>query len=699
MSAFALLMLSILTAAVLLLSGYFYGRIYQKYIPLLEGKDCTGIGVFTIFALFQILTFLMIPLQLNTFIALIALFLFILAGPVLALILRVDIKPQKYHLLAVCTGLLCTTVITIASARLNMNSTYFDTITYLSEVVESSKASRFGGMTYTSGEVLIGIDTVHDFTGYYYLWGMILRAVSTVFHPTGSLTPVYIWGATFLYSMCLGELIYNSVGTFFKKDQIKGLIFSLLILMPYFTNYYNTTLAFFGNTFRTLAVGWAILLAYYIILKKDASLFLPLTATYFANICMTSSGFFLNAFITAGLLFILAFRKAKTQKIWSGFVLSCIPTFHYALILLSIDFARNYILTIGAVATITLVLLLIVWLLRNHLLGFDRFITILLPIVFIGLCGISFLVRNGDYGYDFFFEQRSKNDMTINITSHESTRELIRNIMFYAMAACAVINRSKAKSFRRFLGILVLLFANPLVQPAVSTYMTSLAYVRTFDLFLNPFVLTYLVFSLYTVITSKVLQTELLAIASFVSLLLGLMNVMNYYSKSLQFQEVGYDWRLKTSPDTYDLYTYVQNNIADPDNKPSVLSQNVDLKGYVTGIYIPFTSTDYREVLQDPEDNTDKQDLVKLLYPSLRYTDTNPFEGALNYDKLPQIILDEGADYLVISNVTSVWNTRGWYDKVYLKMIDSGLCTMEYQNDTWALLKINKDYQAESTEG
>lgn len=699
MSAFALSMLSILTAAVLLLSGYFYGRIYQKYISLLEGKDCTGIGVFTIFALFQILTFLMIPLQLNTAIALIALFLFVIAGPLLALILRADIKPQKYHLVAVCSGLLCTIVITIASARLNMNSTYFDTVTYLSEVIESSKASTFGGMTYTSGAELIGVDAVHDFTGYYYLWGMILRAVSAFFHPAGSLTPVYIWGATFLYSMCLGELIFNSAGTFFKKDQIKGLIFSLLILMPYFTNYYNTTLAFFGNTFRTLAVGWAILLVYYIILKKDASLFLPLTATYFANVCMTSSGFFLNAFITAGLLFILAFRKAKTQKIWSGFVLSCIPTFHYALILLSVNFAKNYILTVGAVAVITLILLLIVWILRSYLLGFDRFITILLPIAFIGLCGISFLVRNGDYGYHFFFEQRSKNDMVVNITSHESKRELIRNILFYTMAVCAVISRNKAKNFRRFLGILILLFANPLVQPAVSTYMTSLAYVRTFDLFLNPFVLTYLVFSLYSIITSKVLQTELLVITSFISLILGLMNVMNYYSKSLQFKEVGYDWRLKTSPDTYDLYTYIQTRIADSENKPSVLSQNVDLKGYVTGVFIPFTAEDYRDVLASPSDHENQQDLVKLLYPSLRYTDTNPFESGLDYDKLPQIILDEGADYLVISNVTSVWNTRGWYDKVYLKMIDSGLCTMEYQNDTWALLKINKDYQAESTEG
>ena len=56
-------------------------------------------------------------------------------------------------------------------------------------------------------------------------------------------------------------------------------------------------------------------------------------------------------------------------------------------------------------------------------------------------------------------------------------------------------------------------------------------------------------------------------------------------------------------------------------------------------------------------------------------------------------------DYLLISNQTAVWNDRGWYDKVYLKLEADGLAEMQYQNDTWALLKINHDYQAEGQEG
>ena len=57
-----------------------------------------------------------------------------------------------------------------------------------------------------------------------------------------------IWGASFVYYYSLG----TSIGTFLRyifkrKINLLYLVF-IAILLPYYTNYFNTTLAFFGNS-------------------------------------------------------------------------------------------------------------------------------------------------------------------------------------------------------------------------------------------------------------------------------------------------------------------------------------------------------------------------------------------------------------------------------------------------------------------
>ena len=128
-------LISILTVLVLMGSGYCYGRVYQKFCGGLKRFSCTFLGTFTIIALFQIWVFFAVPSGFSTRYSLLLAGLLILAGPVLAIITHADLKVRNTDLRAWITGLIFSLLICIASARLNLNSVYFDTITYLSETL------------------------------------------------------------------------------------------------------------------------------------------------------------------------------------------------------------------------------------------------------------------------------------------------------------------------------------------------------------------------------------------------------------------------------------------------------------------------------------------------------------------------------------------------------------------------------------
>ena len=208
--------------------------------------------------------------------------------------------------------------------------------------------------------------------------------------------------------------------------------------------------------------------------------------------------------------------------------------------------------------------------------------------------------------------------------------------------------------------------------------------------------MVFMIFSFDKLISGKILNIELKSMLAAVSCVLLLINIMDSNNGPLRYKEPGWDWKLKVSPDSYALYQYVQDNISsDTGERLSIMSQDINLKGYVTGIEISFCSTEFREVLGNPEAYTDKLDLVRLLYPSSHYAGQILLGQEIDYSKLPDLIKEYNPDYLVVSNQTAVWNSRGWYDRIYVRLETDGLAKMEYQNDTWSLLKINHDDQGQ----
>ena len=687
--------ISILITLVLMLSGYFYGKIFQKYIKVLKRFDCTFLGVFFILALFQIYTFYAISLNTSTDQAYYLVAILICASPILCLILWVNPLPDWHNLFGFLFGIGAAIILAWASSSLTTNNVFFDSVYYLSEVIENMSKSTFGHIYYYSGEYLYGVDRFHDFQGFYYFWAMILRWAKNLFNLNSTITPVYIWSASLAYYAALGNTVYNAVITLYHKLKWWGLIISVAILAPYYTNYFNTTLAFFGNSWRAVILGMSMMLIYLLLKTKETLLFIPLTITYYAGICASSSSMFMDAFLTAGLLFYMAFRKREDYRCYIWLTVSILPLVHYALLIFATELSKYWEI-LGISIAVVAIVSLIAWLLRQHMDIVTMVIRILFPIILLALLVLSYKYRDSIYGYSYFFSSRSLGDMTVNLTSHVNQNEFIRNIVFYILLIIMIIGYKTEKNYKLFLSILALLFLNPAVEPAVAHYLTSDVYSRSFDLIINPFSFAFVIYCVHKTLKPIHLNWVLLPIAGAISVSFAYTNLTVPYSNQLVVQDPGYNWENKVTSDAYDLYQYIANNIAmneDAQSRPVFLSQDVGLKGYVPNIKLAFNTSDYRDALSQEDVFQKHKDMVLLLSPAKRYDNYELFGQKGDYDNLSKVLYQYGADYLVIRNTIALKSDRGdWYEHCYYKTVNSGQASVVYQNDTWALLKINTSY-------
>ena len=687
--------LSILVNIILLLSGYFYGKIFQKFIKPLKKIDCTLIGIFLILTVFQIYIYFNVGTSSSTNGAYVLFWILLVLGIVLCLILRVNVAPKLINLFSIIVGIFITLVLCVSSSKLTTNNTYFDTVSYLSQVIESSSSEKFAHMVYASGFPMRRLFPIYDYTSYYYFWGMILKAVRDIFTIKESMTPLYIWGATILYGMSLGNLVTNSINVLYQKQKkIIGIIVVILILSPYYSNYFNTTLAFFGNTIRTVAIGMSMLLVYLYTKSKNAYLFIPLMCSYYASISMTASCFFMSAFIVAGVFFYMCFINETRLKHWLLFIVSCLPVFHYAILYLMPDNTTYFKIMIILIILMVL-LITIAYLVRKHLDVICKIGKILLPVVLIGLIGLSFLKRNSEYGYSYFFAIRSIDDMGVNVTTHIDHNELVRNIIFYILIIGQFINFKYHSKYKFFLLTIVVLFLNPLVSPAICNYMTSEAYARAFDLFTNPFVMAFMIQNFEHLTSFKYANYALayggMLVAGIISIPMAMQSLTVPYSKTLEPPKEGYNFEYKVTEDSWEVYDYINSHLAKEGDEPSILSQDISMKGYVPNIILTFSSTDFR-VAMAQENYGENRDLVLMFYPSKMYGNDGSIEDDADFSKLYQVVNQNGAEYVVMSNTLSIYDERGWYEKTYAKLEHKGYFNKIFENDSWVVLKVNIDY-------
>lgn len=699
----SLFVIGCLMALLLIVSGYFYGRFFQKNIRSLQKLDATLFGVLFLIGFFEVTVIIGI-LNGTSITPAYYYFLCLLAGgPLLCLFFQVNVKPECCHLVSLLLGLCLLLLFRHVTAGWNTADIYLDAPEYLSRVINAAHADSFYLFDPYTNKVSSELVVTNDLQGYYWFWGMVLRLAESLFGLQGqSLTPIYIWGGSFLYEMMLVILTWDSVRLFFEKKRGLALVLCALLISPFFTNYYNTLEAYFGNTMRTLCAGSGMLTAYLLIEKKDRRLFYLLFLEAYAGLALSSFSLVLFAALFTGVFYYLADQPDTAWKDYTACLLAAFPVLRFGLVVLLNGRAGLWLLSLSAAAGIEALGIGLIYLLRHHLSGFQRFLKVLLAAVFVLMVVVSYQLRDSQFGYAFYFSKPGTFDMTMNYTSSLeslSVPERIRNLTLYAFCLLLFVNFKDHKAYKKFLLLIGILFLDPLTMPFLAHTITDRVYHRLFDLLINPFVLIFLIENVHQLFSrlhpyfSRIVLTTLAAGGV---IWFTWPNLTVPFISSMSDNPYNFNWEYKVSDSTYDLYSYIIQNIPRAqEDRPVFLSQDVDLLGYVDNASMSYSPWLYRNVIG----NHDLFEEHELLFTLLNPTKYTQFDEILDgdyraresdYSRLPELLEKYPADYVIIRNTIDYWvEETDTYEKCYVPLLEAGLCSVVYENEEWVLLKTN----------
>lgn len=678
---------SIVITILFTLIGYLYGKIYSKYINSLEDISCIGLGILSVFALFQIITFVGVGLDLTYHIYLFGLFFITILPLIICIIAKVNIVPNKKDLIAVVYGLVFSILLGYISSSLNTNNAFYDSTFYMSKVIESSSQLKMAHVSNYTGAQLVRLDVYYDYQGYYYFWGMILKIYRNITEYNNSLTPLYLWGASILYYFSLGMLIANSIFVLKKVKWWFWVIFPLFLL-PYVTNYFNTTLGFFGNTIRMVGTSYFCLITYMLITKKDFRLYGLLFIINLFGLCVSSSALFINVLLSVSLFFYYCFKQEKDLHHYLYLILSAAPLLHYLMIIFSGWEMNLPLVAYGFLGIYILLIFIFILAIKIDKLNrcCIRLLSFLPGLVLVVLVLASIFFSRLQ-PYEYYFNLSSKNDMLLNYTNWIDINELIRNVGLWLMLIIAFVNIHRYAKYKLFLIIILLMFLNPLTMPTIYVVFTKDVYHRIFEIIVNPFNLAILLCSCLDIVKNRYMGVLFIGSLSLTSAYLFLNTS---YSNQLKPYQEDYNYELKVSESLYDVYEYIENNI-DKNNefRPTFITQDIGLKAYIPNIYVSYGTVDYRTALENDYDENNKlQQQVNYFYPNRVYENDSPFNVVPDYQKTCEVIIDSQADYVLMKSDIATKDANGNY--IFTWWNARACCDVEYENDHWVLLKVRK---------
>lgn len=552
----------------------------------------------------------------------------------------------------------------------------FDTTHYLNLVTNNIGIDRLNSKNVLYGNIVDGSAYSYQYTfqSYYYFASSILYLVGkfmTLFKIEFYYATAFIWIFQVLFFALLSDLILESLNKLFNKEYIIYLFIFIMFILGYGRQYYNSVFGFYGNTLRTVVVGFALMYLVEYFRTGDIDDKYLFYSSLLCACSLSSSGVFILFFVLYALSFIDIFDE-DTCKEYAGVIF--VPLVN----LLTVITGNLLIsITISSVACFSLYLFRVFF---KYLLNIKYVKLIVIVLSIIVMVFLSYKVTNNIFDFSAFFNNNCERyDMTLDYFSYNLGYKIIKIFKFISISmlfVCLVLRRDD--KYIQLSWILILVLFNPFCCSILN--QINVVYYRAHEIILNPYTFIYLLYMIRNLNKNKVLFSIVVVILCIYSFKYSDYKRPLYYHDSYKPQE-NYNRIYKMNNNQIEIIrnikdNYIYNNIS----TPRIVSTNLLTQSMIpNGIY--YFGRDLK-INKDWEES--EYQMFAMFYPVNYYGDERA-PSDVDYDHMCKYINASDIDYLVVDKNVHYYNIERelWYPLNY-KVDECGTYAY-YENDDYSL--------------
>ena len=566
------------------------------------------------------------------------------------------------------------------SSNQTLGEVSFDSVFYMTYVGNNVSTNYLGWRNYDSNILLSTFNLQYDFSSYYYFNSFIIKITKTIFPSMNEITygTQFVWQGSFLL-MILNTLTFINVSKQFIKDRKYDILFILFSILCLFfgSRYYNTTLAFIGNSFRTVIIANILLLLHQVNSTEDFSkrnLFV-ISLLFASLIAISSSGFFIAAFMLYGTFFALL----KKHKLESFMIIASIG---YPVFLYLFTFLFGYWTAILTPLTLVLLYFLAKIKSKTFIHFFEKYMLLLMKYVIpVIIIAIVYIFDNQfKYKMDYFFFKGSTQDMVWDYFSFDTLQISLVNICLFSFLVIIFSKKNHDTFLKRFLGIIIVTFLNPLVIPFTVKFLTEYVFYRAFDIVFNPFTIAFGIKILYDSFP-KIKQGFILLSLPF--LWVSYTGFTTYYHSSFQ-QPAYFNKILKSKTDEILVHLALNEIIVSTnfENYPIVASQSYQTTGVVPHISLAYNN----QTMRSNSIKNLTHDQAELYNVFAVYDHPQPDWTLASIVRITEILDLNNVTFVIVLKESAYYDANT--DTTYFLADQVGIYyTLLYENDTYALYR------------
>lgn len=556
----------------------------------------------------------------------------------------------------------------------------FDSTYYLNLISTNIKANTLNTIDpLYGGYITEPHSSQYTFQSYYYFVSCFVYVVSHLSNDIVTVNnySIIIWIFQIIYNCFLCSLVLNGAYKTCKDKRLLKYVFIFIFLFFYGKIYYNNVYGFYGNTYRTIAVGYLVLSLKDLLNKDNEDNWILFGINILATCAFSSSGVFTIFFLIYGSYFLLVEKDDYLFR-WLGIIL-----FFPLVNLINVVTSFSILLCV----IISLLLCILMYVFNDFLIKLSRMKytrKIILCVSFLVMFGLSFMITKNIFDFSAFFDNLSeKADMTIDYFSTFDVfgpNEMVYRILVLFLLAYVCIFEHKDKLIMIFLILIIVIF-NPFCCAFMNRF--NIVYYRSYDIIINPYTLILFINMFYKRFSNKYLYyISLIAILIVFALNVDYKTPLYYHSSFIPDDD--YNQIMKMSNDEYDVLIFMKKDVDYFEyEEPYIVSTNIFTEALIpNGKYIYGRERRVNKNWSDAEIQ-----LYSIFYPE-KYLGEKYEEVEADYNNIDKYIEEAGIYYLVVDKTKEYYDSRGYYSYLINKVASFNYGLSIYCNDTYELFKF-----------